>query len=118
MTIGRSLMLSAAAVFASAAAGYAGPCSKDIDRMQARVDAKLEAKAAAGPVGRESGAALMHRQPTPGSIAAAESELGDVSPQTAETIAAAMTRAREADRAGDGRACERALADVERAIGP
>src|SRR5262249_22232877 len=111
-------MLSAAALAASVSASYAGPCSQDIDHMQARVDARLDALAAAGPAARESTAATMHRQPTPGSIAAAESRLGDMSSSTAEVLKAAMARAREADGAGDKAACEQALSDVQRAIGP
>ena len=55
--------------------------------MQARVDAALEAKAASGPAARESAGALMDRQPTPGSIAAAEERLGDLSAQTTEVVA-------------------------------
>jgi hypothetical protein len=60
----------------------------------------------------------MHRQPTPGSLAAAESKLGEVSSHTVEVVAAAMARARKADLANDKSACEQALADVQRAIGP
>jgi hypothetical protein len=86
--------------------------------MQARIDAKLEAKAASGPAARESAGALMNRQPTPGSIAAAEERLGDLSAQATEVAAQALSRARAADSAGDRSACEQALADVQRAIGP
>ena len=85
--------------------------------MQAAIDARLEAKAAAGPAARESTAATMNRQPTPESIAAAEARLGEVSHRI-EAVAAAMARARDADRVGDKSACEQALADVQRAIGP
>jgi len=49
--------------------------------MQSRIDAKLEAKAAAEPTAREGVSAGMSDQPTPRSIAAAEEKLGDVSPQ-------------------------------------
>ncbi len=118
MTIRPMLVVSAAALATSTITGYAGACSHDIDRMQARIDAKLEALAAAGPVARESAGALMHRQPTPGSIAAAEGRLGEISSQTVEAVRAAMARAREADRAGDTAACEQALSDVQRTIGP
>jgi hypothetical protein len=118
MMIRRLMVLSATALVASTVAGYAGPCSHDIDLMQSRVDAKLEAKAAAGPSARESGAATMHRQPTPGSIAAAESKLGEVSSDQVKAVEAAMARARKADLANDKSACEQALADVQRAIGP
>ena len=118
MSLQRFLVACAAALAASMSASYAGPCSHAIDRLQADIDAKLEAKAAAGASARESTAATMHRQPTPGSIAAAETKLGDVSPQKVEAVAAAMVRARVADHAGDQSTCERALADVQRALGP
>jgi hypothetical protein len=118
MNTQRLLVLSFAALAASVSGSYAGPCSQEIDRVQAQVDAKLEAKTAAGPAARESPAALLHRQPTPDSIAAAEGKLGDISSQTVEAIVSAMARAREADHAGDQAACEQALADVQRAIGP
>jgi len=118
MTIPRLLVLSAAALAVSMPDTYAGPCSQEIDQMQARVDTKLETKVGAGSSAPESPGALVHRQPTPGSIAAAESKLGDVSPQKVEAVGAAMARAREADRAGDQNACEQALADAQRALGP
>jgi len=47
--------------------------------MQAKIDAKLEAATAAGPSAVESTAAIMHRQPTPRSVAGAEVGLDDVS---------------------------------------
>jgi hypothetical protein len=118
MSIKWFLVACAAALAASVSASYAGTCSHEIGRMLAEIDAKLEAKAAAGPSARESTAATMHRQPTPGSIAGAETRLGDVSSQKVEAVAAAMARAREAYYAGDQRACEQALADVQRALGP
>jgi hypothetical protein len=118
MNIQRLLVACAAAFVASMSASYAGPCSHEIDRMQATIDAKLAANAAAGPAARESTAATMNRQPTPESIAAAEARLGEVSPQKMEAVGAAMARARQADAAGDKSACEQALADAQRALGP
>ena len=118
MSIRRLLMLSAAALAASMSAGYAGPCSHEIDHLQARIDARLEQAARTGPVAPESREALLHHQPTPGSIAAAESRLGEVSSRTVDIVAGAMARAREADRAGDRSACERALADAQSVLGP
>jgi hypothetical protein len=118
MTTRLSLALSAATLAASTIAGYAGPCSPDIDRMQARIDAKLEAVARTGPMATEGSAALLHRQPTPGSIAAAESRLGEISPEKVAAVRAAMGRAREADGTGDKAACDRALAEVQRTFGP
>ena len=106
----------AAAITLSTMPSHAGPCLPEIDRMQARVDAMIAATAADGPAGRESTAALTHRQPTPSSIAAAEARLKEGA--RAESATAALARARAADRAGDNSACERALAEVLRTIGP
>jgi hypothetical protein len=117
MTVQRLLLATAAALAASMSASHAGPCSQEIDSMQPRVDAMLEASARAGPTAPESPAALLHRQPTSDSIAAAESKLGEAS-RTVEAAVAAIARAREADRAGDKNACEQALADVRRAVDP
>jgi hypothetical protein len=112
-----SACMSAGALLASMTAVYAAPCSQEIE-VQAHIDAKLEAAARIGALAPESAAALLHRQPTPGSIAAAENRLGEVSSATVAAVAAAMARAREAEGAGDATACEQALADVQRAIGP
>ena len=55
----------AIAFAAAMSASYAGPCSDEIDNMQARIDAKLEAKAAAGPTAREGvGAGMSDAIPT------------------------------------------------------
>ncbi|HKD36988.1 MAG TPA: hypothetical protein VKB78_09305 [Pirellulales bacterium] len=96
---------------------YAGPCAGQIDAMQARIDAAVEAKAAAGPMGKESVAAGSV-QPTPRSIMAAEEKLGDFSAQTVAAVGEGMARARAADAAGDASACEKALADVRCVITP
>lgn len=96
----------------------AGPCSSEIAFIQARLDARLDATAATGPTAPESRNALRHRQPTPRSLAAAERGLGELSAEKGKTIAGAMTRARDADRAGDREACERALDEVRQAISP
>ena len=118
MSLKLLLVACAAALAASVSASYAGTCSHEIGRMLAEIDAKLEAKAAAGPSARESTAATTHHQPNAGLDAAAETRLGNVSSQKVEAVAAAMARAREAYYAGDQSACEQALADVQRALGP
>jgi hypothetical protein len=100
----------------SITASFAGPCSPHIDQVQAKIDAKLEAIAAAGRSARESIAATMHRQPTPESIAAAEANQGDVSPESVQAAEAFMTQARAADGARDQSACERALAQAQRVL--
>ncbi len=109
--------LGAAALVTSTISSLAGPCSTEIDGMQARLDARLAARGAAGPSATEGLAATTHRQPTPESIATAEERLGEVSTRAVQEITQAMTRARAADDAGDKSACEQALAEVRRALG-
>jgi hypothetical protein len=82
MSIQRALAVCVAMIAASVSASFASPCSQDIDRTQAMIDAKLEAQAAAGRSARESTAATLHRQPTPGSIAAAEVQFCNPDPGT------------------------------------
>lgn len=103
---------------ASISVCYAGPCTDQISHMQARLDAALAAKVATGPSAAEGAGATMHRQPTPGSIAAAEEKLGNLSSEKVGAVQQAMARARAADSVGDKDACERALADVQRDISP
>jgi type 1 fimbria pilin len=116
MRIPHALVCIAIVLAASTSATFANPCSQEIDRVQATIDAKLEAQAAAGRPARESTAATMHRQPTPGSIAAAEVNLGDISAEKIQAVETLMMRAREADRANDSSACEQALAEVQRVL--
>jgi hypothetical protein len=111
-----SLTYVAVVLVTSITASSAGPGSPQIDQVQAKIDAKLETIAAAGRSARESTAATMHRQPRPESIAAAEANLGDVSPESVQAAEAFMTRARDADGAGDQSACERALAEAQRVL--
>jgi hypothetical protein len=118
MTIRQLVATSASTLSLLALPCQAGPCSQDIERMQLRIDGKLNTLAAAGPVTVQSVGSQMHRQPTPGSIANAESKLGEVSSHTVEAIKDAMTRASKADIAGDKSACEKALADAQRTLGP
>lgn len=106
----------AAIISLSTVPSLAGPCAPEIDRLQPGVDTLIAAAAAAGPAGRQSAAAMTHRQPTPSSIAAAEARLREGA--RAERAKAAMEQARNADRTGDTSACVRALADVRREIGP
>lgn len=61
--------------------------------------------------------ATLHHQPTPKSVAAAETQLGDLSPERIKAVFGAMGRAREADRVGDQSACEQALSEVQRTLG-
>jgi hypothetical protein len=112
----RIIGLSAVLAGALTSAAHAGPCTAEIDRMQARLDARLGAKAAAGPSAPEGTNALTHRQPTPGSVASAEEKLGEVSPQRAQAATEAMARARAADSAGEKGICQQALMDIEQVL--
>jgi hypothetical protein len=58
----------------------------------------------------------MHRQPTPGSIASAEQQAGDLSSAPVEAITKAMDEARSADDQGDRAGCEKALSEVDQAL--
>ena len=116
MSIRRAVVICAIVFAAWGSAANAGPCAQGIDSLQAKLDSKLEANAAAGPSARESTAATMNRQPTPRSIAAAEAKLGEISPEKAQTFEAAVARARVADRIADPSACEQALADAQSAL--
>jgi len=76
--------------------------------MDDRVNAWLDYVAADEPAKRQSLGAQEHRQPTPRSIAEAEGiPLAKIA-----KARNAMERARQADRAGDKAACERALAEI------
>jgi hypothetical protein len=112
----QALLLSAAGIIASVTTSYAGPCTAQIEAVQSQVDARSAAIAAAGPVARESTAARLHREPTPGSIARAEERLGEGA--SVEKALSALERAREADRGGNEGSCEQALAEARRATGP
>jgi hypothetical protein len=111
------LVLSAVAVALSTQQSRANSCSQDIDRAWAEVNTKIQARSGAGRSVPQSTIAFLHRQPTPSSVAAAQARLVDAW-MPIETAVAALSRAREADRANDRAACEEALAEVRRRIGP
>ena len=102
---------------ASPQPGLAGPGSSQIADLQGRIDARIDANAAAGQEGAETAAATEHHQPTPKSIAEAEVRLGDITARYAAKVGQAMARARRADLSGEGTACEQALAVVRKALG-
>jgi hypothetical protein len=112
----RMITGSAAALCASLSVAYAASCSDDIDRMQARIDARVEAIAAAGPFVPAGVSAGMGDQPTPFGMATVEEKMGEVSRNKVDAVRDTMARARAANVAGNYKACERALADVRRII--
>ena len=82
--------------------------------MQVMVDARIEAIAGAGGRQRKRRSKL-DRQPTPRSIAAAEDRLGDGDGWSRPSR---RLRARARRTVPATRACEQALAQAQRAIGP
>jgi hypothetical protein len=91
MTVLRFSILNAAALAVSISSSYAGPCPLEIERARASIDDRL----AAWPSAPESVAAMMHRQPTQASVAAAEERLARLSGQKIVVAAAhGMMRAR------------------------
>jgi hypothetical protein len=93
----------------------AGPCTADIDALQAKIDSRVDTTAGAGKLGSQSQAAQLHRQPTPQSIADAEAKLGEG--KASDEALAALGKARKADAAGDAAACSDALAAARKALG-
>ena len=116
MNIQRSTLACVAALAASMSAAYAGPCSPEVTQIQNLIDGKIHAKVGAATA-PESTAAKTHHQPTPSSIAAAEAEHGQLSPEEFTAVNAAMAQALKADGAGDRSACEQALADAKQLLG-
>jgi hypothetical protein len=111
----QTLLVSAAAMVLAILPSRAGPCTSEIDRLQAEVDAKIAAIAATGPTAPESVDATLSHEPTPGSLAETEQKLGEGSEMT--DAVAALKRARAADNANDKTACDEALADVRSLLG-
>ena len=106
----QALLLGAFGLFASVVAGHAGPCTTQIDVVQAEVDARVAAIASAGPVEREATAT------PPGSISQVEENLGERA--SVGKALSALARAQEADRRGNERNCKQALEEARCAIGP
>jgi hypothetical protein len=99
-----------------AAPAHAGPCTERIYQTDLDVAKLLNSAAAQGGTKPQSAFATMHRQPTPGSIATAEQQAGDITREEAQAITEAMDEARHADDEGDSAACEKALSDADRML--
>ena len=118
MRIRRYIGLCAVVLAASVSASFAGPCWDEIGAMQAKIDARLESIAAAGPPATASAMEGMNSpKPTPRAIAGVEERMGEIRPETVQAIQQGMAQARAADNSGDKAACEQALAEVQRSLG-
>jgi hypothetical protein len=104
------------ALIFGATTAHAGPCTDQIYQADLDVAKILDSAAAQGRAAPETAFATMHRQPTPGSVASAEQQAGDLTSDEAQAITEAMDEARHADDAGDRDGCEKALNDVDRML--
>jgi hypothetical protein len=118
MIVRQTAAVAGMAFILGAAPAYAGPCTERIYQTDLDVAKLLDSAAAQGRSKPQSTFATMHRQPTPGSIASAEQEAGDLTSEEARAITEAMDEARRADDEGDRAACEKALSDVDRMLKP
>jgi hypothetical protein len=116
MIIRRAAAVAGMAFILGVAPGHAGPCTDRIYQTDLDVAKLLDSAAAQGQPAAESAFATMHRQPTPGSIASAEQQAGDLTNEEAQAITEAMDEARHADDEGDSAGCEKALNDVDRML--
>jgi len=108
--------LAGMALILGVAAARAGPCTERIYQTDLDVAKLLNSAAAQGRREPQSAFATMHRQPTPGSIASAEQQAGDLTSEEAQAITEAMDEARHSDGEGDRAGCEKALGDVGRML--
>jgi len=111
-------VLALALVSTTPAVALAGPCTDGISKLQVAFDQRLDKAAANGPSGTETTDAKMHHQPTQESVAEAEEQLGELSPDTAERFTQAMQRARDADEAHNEAQCLSALHDARAILKP
>lgn len=111
------MVLSILTLAASLSVACAASCSDNIDRMQARIDAKVESIAAAGPFVPPGIWSGMGAQPTPLGMAVVEQKMGELSGQKIDAVREAMAQARAANAAGHGKACEQALTKVAHLLG-
>ena len=116
MIVQRATAVAGIALILDAAPVHAGPCTDRIYETNLEVAKLLDAAAAQGRTAAQSTFATMHRQPTPGSIASAEQQAGDLSSAEVQAITEAMDVARRADDEGDRAGCEKALSQVDRVL--
>jgi hypothetical protein len=109
------LVLGAAAIALTTSPSRASPCAQKIDRAWLDIGTKIQARIGAGRSVPQSTIALLHHQPTPASIAAAEEKPGERW-MSMEAAAVALARAGEAERANDTSSCEQAIGEALRVI--
>ncbi len=118
MTTRAALAFSTVAFAFCPIAAHAGPCEQQLYRTEIAREARLNALAAHGNAAPESTFAMMHRQPTPTTVAQAEERAGEVSGASLTAVEKFLQEARKAYAANDLPACEKALAEVRKILGP
>jgi hypothetical protein len=116
MIVRQATAVAGMALILGAASARAGPCTDRIYQTDLDVAKLLDSAASQGRPAPQSTFATMHRQPTPGSIASAEQQAGDLSTTDVQAITEAMDVARRADDAGDRGGCEKALSEVDHVL--
>jgi hypothetical protein len=116
MIVRQATAVAGMAFILGAAPAHAGPCTDRIYQTDLDVAKLLNSAAAQGQPAAEPTFATMHRQPTPGSIATAEQDAGNITSEEAQAITEAMDEARHADDRGDQAGCEQALSEVDRML--
>jgi hypothetical protein len=118
MTTRAALAFSAVAFAFCPIAAHAGPCEQQLYGTEIAREARLNALGAHGNAAPESTFAMMHRQPTPTTVAEAEERAGEVSGANLTAVEKFLQEARKADAANDLPACTKALAEVRKILGP
>lgn len=118
MLVRNAIAPAATALALIATPAHAGPCTDRIYQADLAVEKILDAAASNGKPAAQSTFATMHRQPTPGTVASAEQQAGDLSSAQVEAITEKLDAARDADDKGDSAACDRALNEVDRMLKP
>ena len=113
-----TLAFSAVVFVVGPIAAHAGPCEQQLHETEIAREERLDALAAQGNTAPESTFAKMHRQPTSTTLAQAEERAGEVSGANLTAVEKFLQEARKADAANDLPACEKALAEARKIIGP
>jgi hypothetical protein len=107
LTLGTSTPALIFSIIATAA--HAGPCTAQIADVDRKV-ALVASTPTHGPYAPQSVSAQLHHQPTPATVQGAQSTAN-------ADAAAALEKARQADKNGDAAACSKALTEAKRLYG-
>ena len=118
MTTRAALAFSTVAFAFCPIAAHAGPCEQQLYRTEIAREARLNALAAHGNAAPESTFAMMHRQPTPTTVAQAEERAGEVSGANLTAVEKFLQEARKADAANDLPACTEGFGGSAEDFGP